>query len=81
MERRVTAKELRNKVSSVLREVRRGKEVFISYRGKEIAVLKPIEEKVIKEFNAVGFGMWKERQDLKDVEEWLAEKRKPRYSG
>jgi len=76
----VTAKELHSKVSSILREVKHGREILISYRGKEIAVLKPVDKKAGKEFNSVGFGMWKERQELKDIDKWVEERRGLRFS-
>ena len=73
-----TAKELRSRASAILENVRRGGEVVITMRGKSIAVLKPLE-KIEKQFKPVGFGLWKDRKDLKDVSKWLVERRKERY--
>ncbi|MBU4320317.1 MAG: type II toxin-antitoxin system prevent-host-death family antitoxin [Thermodesulfovibrionales bacterium] len=73
-----TAKELRNRASAILGSVRKGDEVVITLRGKSIAVLKPIGT-VEEQFNPVGFGIWKNRKDIKDVSKWLNERRKERY--
>ncbi|MEW6003073.1 MAG: type II toxin-antitoxin system prevent-host-death family antitoxin [Nitrospirota bacterium] len=73
-----TAKELRNKASAILESVQKGNEVIITMRGKSIAVLKPLR-KIEKRFNPIGFGFWKKREDLRDVKEWVNERRKERY--
>jgi len=73
-----TAKELRNRASAILERVRKGDEVVITMRGKSIAVMKPLVE-VDKPFRPVGFGIWKGRKEMTDVNMWLDEKRKERY--
>lgn len=73
-----TAKELRNRASSILESVAKGNEVIITMRGKSIAVLKPFK-KTEREFIPVGFGIWKDRKDLKDVIKWVDERRKERF--
>ena len=73
-----TAKELRNRASAILETVSKGEEVIITKRGKSIAVMKPIEN-IRKEFNPIGFGIWKDRKDLSDVGEWIKERRKERF--
>jgi len=73
-----TAKELRNRASAILETVSKGGEVIITKRGKSIAVVKPIEN-FRKEFNPIGFGIWKDRKDLSDVGEWIKERRKERF--
>ena len=73
-----TAKELRTKASALLDSVRKGEEVTITMRGKSIAVLKPLE-KAEKQFSPVGFGIWQDRKDLKDVSAWVNERRKERF--
>jgi antitoxin (DNA-binding transcriptional repressor) of toxin-antitoxin stability system len=59
--------------------VSKGNEVLITKRGKSIAILKPFVEKFKKEFNPVGFGLWKNRKDLKDVTGWVEKRRKERF--
>lgn len=73
-----TAKDLRYKTSSILANIRKGNEVVITFRGKSVAVLMPLE-KVEREFNLVGFAIWKDRKDLKKPDEWVEEKRKERF--
>lgn len=74
----VAAKELRSRTASILENIQKGMEITITLRGKSIAILKPLlmEE---RQFNPVGFGMWKEREDMKNVAEWVAERRKERF--
>ncbi len=74
-----TAKELRNRAASILETVSKGNEVVITKRGKSIAILKPFVEKFKKEFSPVGFGLWKNRKDLKDVTGWVEKRRKERF--
>ncbi len=77
--RTATAKDLRQKTAALLDEVRRGQEVFITYRGKSIAVLAPVEKTERKGLNPIGFGMWQDRKEVRSVEKWLKNLRKPRY--
>lgn len=73
-----TARDLRYKTSDILKEVRRGGEVTVTLRGKRIAVLCPVEKAERKELNPVGFGMWKDRRDMRNVGRWIEECRRPR---
>ncbi len=74
----VTAKELRSRAAAILERVRKGDEVAITMRGKSIAVMKPVRD-AERPFNFVGFGMWKDRKEIKDVKKWLNERRNERY--
>lgn len=73
-----TAKELRSRAASILEQVRKGGEVVITMRGESIAVMKPMRG-AEKPFNPVGFGIWKGRRDMKDVQQWVDDRRKERY--
>lgn len=73
-----TAKELRYKTSSILENVQKGEEVFITLRGKSVAVLKPVGKKA-REFIPIGFGIWKKRKEIKNVKKWIDERREIRY--
>jgi prevent-host-death family protein len=75
-----TAKDLRLKTAAVLDEVRRGYEVTVTYRGRSIAVLIPIEKGRARRLKPIGFGMWRNRQDMRDVEKWVDERRRSRFS-
>ena len=76
--RTATAKDLRQKTSTLLDTVRRGQEVVITYRGKRIAVLAPLDRIVHKELTPIAFGMWRRRRDMRDVKRWLDSCRAPR---
>jgi prevent-host-death family protein len=77
--RTATAKDLRHRTAAVLSEVRRGREVVITYRGKSVAVLAPVSKVHGAGLDPVGFGMWRGRRDMRRVETWLDHLRKPRY--
>lgn len=76
----VTAKDLRLKTSKILKDVQRVGSVTVTFRGKPVAKLvsvEPVKEKKLKDYPA--FGMWADREDMKDVQAWLHNIRKPRY--
>jgi len=75
-----TAKDLRYKTSLLLDEVRRGQPVTISYRGKSIAVLVPVDGGMPRTLKFAGFGLWKGRKDLRNVEQWLRKLRQRRFT-
>ena len=74
----VTAKDLRLKTSAVLEEMKKGNEVMITLRGKPTAILSPIDEKKKHSGERIGFGLWRNRKDMKDPGKWLDEKRQER---
>jgi len=74
-----TAKDLRQKTSALLDTVSRGQEVIITYRGKRIAVLAPLDRIAHKELKPIAFGMWRRRRDMRDVTRWLDSRRMPRF--
>jgi prevent-host-death family protein len=74
-----TAKELRQKTAALLAEVRRGRQIAITYRGRPIAVLAPIDKTPQLEFEATAFGIWKGRRDMRSVGKWLDRVRAARY--
>ena len=76
----VTAKGLRTKVREVLDCVDRGETVVVTYRGKPRARLVRIESApaATAASGIAGFGMWKDRADLADVESFVRDLRRPR---
>lgn len=74
-----TARDLRQKAAALLDEVRRGQKVVITYRGKSVAVLAPLEKAERKGLNPIGFGIWQDRKKMRRVEKWLRDLRQPRY--
>jgi prevent-host-death family protein len=75
-----TAKDLRRKTSELLDDVRGGREVVITYRGKQIAVLAPLDRISHKELTPSAFGMWRGRRDMRDVKRWLDSRRASRVA-
>ena len=77
----VTAKGLRTRVREVLDCVDRGETVVVTYRGKPRARLVGIEPRPTateKRASVAGFGMWKDRADLSDVDGFVQNLRRPR---
>lgn len=73
-----TVKEFTDNASAFIDAVKKGNEIIVTVKGKAIAVFKPFmkEEKI----KPVGFGMWKDREDLNDVAGWLDRRRDERFS-
>ena len=80
MSMEVTAKGLRTRVREVLDCVDRGETVVVTYRGKPRARLVKIESvpAATATPGIAGFGMWKDRADLADVEGFVQNLRRPR---
>ena len=77
----VTAKELRLKTSAILRKVQKVGSATVTLRGKPVAKLTAIggsKSKPLTEYRA--FGMWADREEMKDPSAWVRKIRKPRYS-
>jgi prevent-host-death family protein len=65
---KVTTTDLRYRMKDVLRAVEWGETVIVLYRGKPRAKLVPISEKRKggKISDDPPFGMWKDREDMRD---------------
>ncbi len=75
---RATAKDLRFHSKELLSTVKRGEEVIITYRGKPCAKLIPYDElKKNKKTNL--FGIWKNNDIVKDVDDYVRDLRKGRF--
>lgn len=76
-----TAKELRFRSKELLEAVARGEEVTITYRGKPRAKLVPVNPGTRKEQGEEDpvFGMWKDNEKAKDVEEYVHKLRRGRF--
>lgn len=76
----ITAKELRGKPSQIIEQASRGTEVVITIHGKKMAKLVPYSMKTMK--NSVDddgiFGIWKDRNDLQSVDDYVRSIRKGR---
>ena len=79
----MTAKDLRSKVGAALACVDRGETVTITYRGKPRARLVGVDPDqelptAGKEERMPAFGMWRDRDDMADVEAHVRGLRKGR---
>lgn len=76
-----TAKDLRFHSTELLNTVRRGEEVTITFRGKPCAKLVPIEEEKSQEITSNElFGIWKDYEQVEDVENYVENLRKGRFN-
>ena len=76
---KATAKDLRFHSKELLDTVSRGEEVIITYRGKSCAKLVPYNEGNDKKmFKDTLFGIWKDNEKVKDIDEYVRELRKSR---
>jgi prevent-host-death family protein len=77
----ITTKQLRIQPGRVISQVNNGQEITITYRGKACAKIIPINNrqniKLDKTDNEL-FGMWKNREDMEDVEQYVRNLRKGR---
>ena len=78
---KATAKDLRFHSKEILETVSRGEEVVITYRGKPHAKLVPIEPAPKAQANQNKlFGIWKDHHEIDDVENYVRNRRKGRFS-
>ncbi len=75
---KATAKDLRFHSKELLDTVNRGEEVVITYRGNPCAKLIPYLEIREKTSSNELFGIWKDNDDVKNVEEYVRGLRKGR---
>jgi prevent-host-death family protein len=76
----ITAKELRGKPSQIIEQASRGTEVVITIHGKKMAKLVPYSMKTKKnsaEDDEI-FGIWKDRNDIQSVDDYVRSIRKRR---
>ena len=76
---KATAKDLRFHSKELLDTVNRGEEVVITFRGKPCAKLIPYREKRGEIIKNELFGIWKDNDIVKDVDEYIRKLRKGRF--
>jgi prevent-host-death family protein len=75
----ITAKELRGKPGQIIEQAARGTEVIITIRGKKMARLVPYRtEKARTENEDELFGLWRDKEDIKSVDDYVRSLRKGR---
>ncbi|MCL2155730.1 MAG: type II toxin-antitoxin system prevent-host-death family antitoxin [Leptospirales bacterium] len=79
----ITTKQLRTAPGRIISLVNNGQEITITYRGKPSAKIVPITEKQNNNFKETEnelFGIWKNRKDMENVEQYVRKIRKGRNS-
>ena len=74
---KVSILDLRRRMKDILLALDRNESVIILYRGNEKAILSPIRQrtrKPVKDHEA--FGMWRDREDMADVDAYVRNLRK-----
>ena len=77
----ISTKQLRTEPGRIVTQAARGEEITITYRGKPRAKIVPItSEKKNVSLTSENelFGIWKERKDMENVEQFVRNTRKGR---
>ena len=76
---KATAKDLRFHTKEILDTVSRGEEVIITFRGKPQAKIIPVNnEKDTNQKSKSLFGIWRDNNDIKDVQKYVRKIREGR---
>jgi len=71
--------DLRRRMKDVLRALEKNEPVTLTYRGKEKGVIRPVKKRDEgRVASHPAFGLWKNREDLADVERAVDRLRKGR---
>ena len=73
-----TSKDLRFHTKEILDAAMRGEEVIITFHGKPYAKIVPITNDSKDDKQNDFCGMWKDREDMGDVENYVRQRRKRR---
>jgi prevent-host-death family protein len=79
----ITAELLKIEPEWVISEINRGQEITITWHGKPSAKIIPIknrENSIIDESDGELFGIWKNKKDIEDVDQYVRNMRKWRKS-
>jgi hypothetical protein len=74
----VSAATLSEHMAEVMDALDKNEKVILSHEGKDFALLQPVfdvEAEIERINNHPAVGMWADREDMKDPDEWLREKR------
>ena len=77
----ITTKQLRMAPGRIISQVSNGQEIIITYRGKPSAKIVPIAGRQNNNFAETEnelFGIWKNRNDIDDVDQYIRKIRKGR---
>ncbi len=73
-----TSKDLRFHTKEILDTAKRGEEVIITYHGKPYVKITPILQSSPENKENSFCGMWKEREDVNNIEDYVRKLRKGR---
>ena len=76
---KATAKDLRFQSKMLIDSVIRGEDVIITFRGKPCAKLVAYQEQKRKSGKNELFGMWKDKNETRNVDEYVRNARKGRF--
>ena len=75
--------DLRKKSNEVIRALNRNERVIVLYRGKPAAIMQPIGGESDRAIGSAkdhpAFGLWADREDMKDVAAHVRQLRKGRF--
>ena len=76
-----TVLDLRKNMKNIMKALNRNEEVILTYRGKKKAVIVPCEQETanISASAHSAFGIWSDRDDMKDVNNHIRDLRKGRF--
>ena len=78
---KANAKDMRYRLRSVLGAVDRGESVYVTYRGKVRAKMIPAGPEEVSDSSTNPFyGMWRDREEMTDVDAYVREVRKGRFA-
>jgi len=76
---KATAKDLRFQSKMLLDSVIRGEDVIITFRGKPCAKLVAYQEQKRKSGKNELFGIWRDKDAIRNVDEYVRDLRKGRF--
>jgi prevent-host-death family protein len=77
----ITTKQLRIQPGRIISQVNKVQEITITYRGKECAKIVPLSDRKkidLEESDDELFGIWKDRIEMENVEQYVRNMRKGR---
>ena len=77
----ITTKQLRIEPGRIISQVINGQDITITYRGKPSAKIIPIADRrtyETEDSNDELFGLWKDRKEMENVEQYIRNARKGR---
>jgi hypothetical protein len=85
---KASAVDMRTKTSEIFRALDRNEEVALYCRGKLKGIIQPVlpngkpngKQAPMRVEDCAFFGMWADREDMKDPTAWVRELRKPRFT-